>query len=286
MFLKLLPMLVAGSAILSVGDEMYAACVWKVTGANGGTLYLGGSIHALKSTDYPLPSAYNKAFDACSRLAFEVEPEALRSASSGLMKEGQYPRNDSLKNHVDSRTYNYLRRLFAITRVPEERFSRYKSWFVALALQSGSLGGASELLGVEEFLTRRAKANNKPIVGLESAREHLNVFSGLNDRQSEALLLLTLIPAAKGSAGEQNIMDAWRKGDADAQTRITLSAFSDFPSLGERVLTERNRNWMPKIESYLHSGKNYFVVAGAAHMGGSNGLLALLRNRGYQIEQL
>ena len=43
---------------------------------------------------------------------------------------------------------------------------------------------------------------------------------------------------------------------------------------------------MPKIEGYLHSGKIYFVVAGAADMGGSNGLIALLRNRGYQIEQL
>ena len=51
-------------------------------------------------------------------------------------------------------------------------------------------------------------------------------------------------------------------------------------------VTERNRNWMPKIEGYLHSGKIYFAVAGAAHMGGSNGLVTLLRNRGYQIEQL
>src|ERR1700682_1298550 len=37
-----------------------ASCVWKVSGPNGGTLYLGGSIHALRKVDYPLPLAFNR----------------------------------------------------------------------------------------------------------------------------------------------------------------------------------------------------------------------------------
>ena len=40
------------------------------------------------------------------------------------------------------------------------------------------------------------------------------------------------------------------------------------------------------MERDLHSGHIYFVIAGAAHMGGPNGVLALLRARGYRIEQL
>jgi uncharacterized protein len=43
---------------------------------------------------------------------------------------------------------------------------------------------------------------------------------------------------------------------------------------------------LPRIEAYLHSGRTYFVVVGAGHMGGEGGLLTLLRGRGYQIEQL
>ena len=79
---------------------------------------------------------------------------------------------------------------------------------------------------------------------------------------------------------------AWRRGDADTDTRIMMDGFRNFPSLGERFLTDRNRKWIPKIEGYLQSGKTYFVVAGAAHMGGPNGIVALLRARGYHIEQL
>ena len=70
-------------------------------------------------------------------------------------------------------------------------------------------------LGVEEFLTRRARANSKPVSGLESAKEHTDVFVGLNDRESEALLLLLFIQAGRAEEkGGNSMMAAWRRGDA------------------------------------------------------------------------
>jgi uncharacterized protein YbaP (TraB family) len=279
--------LIISAVLLSVASHGRAASVWKVTSGAGNVLYLGGSIHALKSTDYPLPSAYNRAFDASDRLVCEVDPKALDESSKGLLKAGEYPKSDSLKNHVDPRTYDYLRRLFKLMDVPETKFARYRPWFLSLMLQEPALHGMSGTLGVEEFLTRRAQANSKPVLGLESAREHADIFLSLTDRQSEAMLLIMFIPAERdrGSAGDA-LAEAWRRGDVDADTRVFMDGFRDFPSLADRLLTNRNRKWIPKIEGYLYSGKTYFVVAGAAHMGGPNGVLALLRARGYRIEQL
>jgi len=276
--------LIAASLILIV-NQAGAACVWKVTsGAN--VLYLGGSIHALKSKDYPLPAAYNRAFDASDRLVCEVDPKALLDSSKGILKAGEYPKGDTLKNHVDPRTYDYLRRVFKLLNIPESKFARYRPWFLSLILQAPALHGMSETLGVEEFLLRRARANSKPVSGLESAREHADVFLGLTDQQSEAMLLMMFLPTQRrGSTGDE-IAKAWKRGDADTDTRIMLDEFRNFPSLADRFLTDRNRKWIPKIEGYLQSGKTYFVVAGAAHMGGPNGLIALLRDRGYHIEQL
>src|SRR5438270_3580199 len=264
-----------------------ASCVWKVTTRDGHALYLGGSFHALRPSDYPLPPQYNRAFDASSRVVFEDDPHTAKAAFADLMKAGQYPKGDSLKNHVDPRTYDYLRRLFKLMDVPETKFTRYRPWFLSLMLQEPSLHGMSETLGVEEFLMRRAHANAKPVLGLESAREHADIFLGLSDRQSEAMLLIMFIPAQRGSGSAGDALaDAWRRGDADTDTRIFMDGFRDFPSLADRLLTNRNRKWIPKNEGYLRSGKTYFVVAGAAHMGGPNGVPALLRERGYRIEQL
>jgi uncharacterized protein len=279
--------LIIAAALVSVTNYSQAACVWKVTSGTGNVLYLAGSIHALQSTDYPLPSAYNRAFDASERLVCEVDPKALEESSKGLLKAGEYPKGDSLKYHVDPRTYDYLRRLFGLMKVPETKFARYRPWFLSLMLQEPALYGMSETLGVEEFLIQRARANGKPILGLESAREHADIFLGLSDRQSEAMLLIMFIPAERGSGSAGDVLaNAWRRGDADTDTRIFMDGFRDFPSLADRLLTNRNRKWIPKIEGYLRSGKTYLVIAGAAHMGGPSGVPALLRERGYRIEQL
>jgi uncharacterized protein len=272
-------------AILSLlsRSAIASSCVWKVTAPDGGTLYLGGSVHALRSADYPLPASYNHALDASSRLVFEDDPKASRQAAKALLQAGTYTKGDSLKNHVDPRTYAYLRRFFAILNVSESEFARYRPWLINLLLSSP----ASEhwQLGVERYLERRAKGS-KPVSGLESPREHNSFFVDLNDRDAEALLLILFINAGQEETGGDRMLTAWRRGDADALSRMLRESFRDFPSFGTRLIDVRNRNWIPKIEGYLRSGKTYFVVVGAGHMGGPNGLLAMLRARGYQIEQL
>ncbi|MEN3369256.1 MAG: uncharacterized protein V7609_1399 [Verrucomicrobiota bacterium] len=267
-------------------SEAASGCIWKVTGPAGGTLYLGGSIHALRSTDYPLPAGYNRAFDASSRIALEVEPNALEGSSSGLLKAGKYPKGDSLKNHVDPRTYDYLKRLFALMKIPEEKFSRYRPWLLVLLLESPGAHGFSHDLGVDEFITSRARANRKTIVGVESAEEHSAVFSGLSERQSEALLLVTFIPTGNTAGDRDRVLATWRSGDVESLARSTHAAYAEFPAFGDRLLGARNRRWVPKLESYMKSGQTYFVVVGAAHLGGSDGLLALLRARNCKLEQL
>jgi len=263
-----------------------AACVWKVTRPKGGILYLGGSIHALRSSDYPLPAAYSRAFDASTHLVLEDDPNVRSATIKKFLKTGEYPKGDSLKNHIDPRVYDYLRRVFAAWVVPEDKIARLRPWALIMVLWSPSLHGLSQDLGIEEFLTRRARANGKPVTGLESFREHYEIISGLSDYQAELVLLLNFIPHESGTETRRRSMEAWRKGDVETIDRLDREALRDVPSFRERLIEARNRNWIPRIEKYLSSKDTYFVVVGAGHMGGSEGLLALLKRRGYRIEQL
>lgn len=272
--------------LISTKTAAGTACVWKVSGPSGGTLYLGGSMHALKGSDYPLPAPYHRAFDACTRIVFESDPRDSQEENKIFLNTGQYSKGDNLKNHVDPRTYDYVRRIFKLMGVPEEKFSTFRPWALVVLLQSPSLHGLSMDLGIEGFLQKRARVSSKPMSGLETSREHMEVFSGLTDRQSEALLLITFIPREPGTPGFAEMTNAWRRGDAETVARAIRDSLHDFPAMGDRVLDARNRKWIPKIEDYLRSGQTYFVVAGAAHMGGPDGVVALLRARGYKIEQL
>lgn len=262
-----------------------ASCVWKVTSSDGHTVYLGGSIHALRSKDYPLPTAYDHALDASTRLVFETDAASMKTAMKSLLQDGQYPKGDTLKNHVDPRTYQYVRHFFALNQVPEEKFNRYRPWFIDLMLESPATENSH--LGVEEYLRPRAAAKHKSIDGLEGPQEHIAPFIGLNDRESEALLLVFFINLGRSNpAGGEGILTAWRHGDADSITAHMREAYQDFPAFNDRLIGARNRRWIPKIENYLKSGQTTFVVAGAAHFGGSEGVISLLRGRGYNVEQL
>ena len=263
------------------------SCVWKVTGAKGETLYLAGSWHALRERDYPLPGAFKTAFDASSNLAFEISPNDLHISGKALESAATYPRGDSLKNHISPVTYSYLQVAYGtFTTAADPNFSRYRPWFLVLSLESPGVRGMSSKLGVERHFERRAAATSKPVTGLETLREHVEVFSGLNDRTSEALLLESLAPADNPNSTFAILMNAWHRGDADTLANVTRSTLRSLPGMADRLLSNRNRNWIPKIEGYLHSGKTYFVIAGAAHMGGTDGVLPLLKARGYKIEQL
>ncbi|MDQ6655804.1 MAG: TraB/GumN family protein [Verrucomicrobiota bacterium] len=274
------------ATLLPVAAAQATGPVWRVTAPGGKVLYLAGSMHSLRSVDYPLPPQFNRAFEASTRLAFEVDPQELNRSSDSMVRGGKYGRRDSLKNHVDARTYEYLRRVFKIMGVPEEKFSGYRPWLLSFFVQTPGLHGFSDDLGIEEFLTKRARANGKPTTGLESAREHADVFAAMTDVQAEATLLITFIPQGDAVQSGTRMVNAWRRGDADLLWREVHEGYRDYPAIAERLLENRNRNWVPKIERFIASGKTYMVTVGAAHMGGPGGLLALLKARGYSIEQL
>jgi len=257
--------------------------VWKITSPEGRVAYLGGSIHKLRSADYPLPPAFNQAFDLSQRLAMEVDPESMSAMHGELEKSGTFSAGDSLRQHVDPRTYAYVVKVFGALGIPEAKVARYRAWYLHMLVGSSAPGSE---IGVERYLMRRAQANGKKVEGLATAREHARVFSGLNDREAEALLLLTFIPQkGKGADYRDRLTKAWRRGEVDFLARAIHQGYADFPAMGERILGARNRAWIPKIEGYLRSGYVYFIVGGAAHMGGADGVVALLRARGHKVEQ-
>jgi uncharacterized protein YbaP (TraB family) len=270
---------------LAAETQAATAGVWKVTGPDGGVAYLGGSVHYLRKSDYPLPAAYTQAFDASSRMAFEVDERALERSSQSLLKEGTYRKGDSLKKHVDPRTYDYMRRVLGLMNISEKTYSQYRPWLIVVMLQSMSSRRLLPEIGVDQYFMKRAAKRSMPVVGLESVDEHSRVYVGLSDRESEILLLITFIPN-ENPIDHDRMIKMWRRGDADGLAAMLRRDSAEFPVFNERLIDARNRAWVPKIEKFIASGQTYFVIVGAGHLGGNSGVPALLRAKGYQVEQL
>ena len=266
-------------------------CVWKVTDADGHTLYLAGSVHALRASDYPFPAPYEQAYAASASLAFETDLSLNGAKWSGaLEKAARYPDNGKLQDHVDPRTYAYILRVLGNVHgatEPEKRVEHFRPWAISFMLESpGGIQGVSLRSGVETYFIQKAKRDHKPAVGLVPFDEHIAVFGKMNDADSEAALLLAFIHLnTRGKVFEQTVAD-WKRGDIEAIEKVEEDEYRDAPSLRRRMLTDRNERWLPKLEEFLHSGKTCMAIVGTAHMAGGEGLPALLRARGYRVEQL
>ena len=266
------------------------ACVWKVTSGNQ-TLYLAGSVHVLRESDFPLPPEYDEAFAASSSMAFETDPDATAEQfQTGLEHAAQLPKNVTLRDCVDPRTYAYILRVIAKVHGstnPEKKIEHLKPWALAEMLQSPKGGDTlPHHEGVEGYLIPRGHRAHKHMEGLVPFKEHMAVFGGMSDTDNEIYLLHTFIHLDSTSSGYAANVAAWKRGDSNAIDRMFRADYQDAPSIRQRIIVDRNLAWMPKIERYLHSGQTWMVVAGAAHMSGSDGLPAMLRARGYQVEQL
>lgn len=266
-------------------------CVWKVTDDAGHTLYLAGSVHALHASDYPLPAPYEQAYKASAALAFETDAGIDgRQWNQAMGMAALYPMNGRLKDHVDPRTYAYLLRVLGNVHgstAPEKRIEHLRPWALAYMLESpGGFQGVSPRSGVEAYFVAKAKRDHKPMAGLVPFREHIAVFDKMSDADNEAFLLLSFIHLNTGGKTFDQTVADWKRGDVAGIEKIEQDEYRDAPGLQRRMLTDRNERWVPKLEDYLRAGKTWMVLAGAAHMVGGDGVPALLRAKGYHVEQL
>ena len=146
--------------------------------------------------------------------------------------------------------------------------------------------GLSKANGVEAYLVPKAVDAKKQLDGLVSLDQHIAVFGEMNDRDSEAMLLLAFIHLNTAGKEYERMESCWKRGDIAGIDKLLDDDYQGVPTVRQRILTDRNRKWVPKLEEYLRSGKTWMVVAGVGHMAGDQGVPALLRAKGYQVEQL
>jgi uncharacterized protein YbaP (TraB family) len=80
--------------------------------------------------------------------------------------------------------------------------------------------------------------------------------------------------------------DLWRKGDLGGIKKFQAEMKNESPEFFEKGLVQRNHKWMPRIEAALHGKRNVMILVGCGHLGGDIGLLKLLRDAGYDPQQL
>ena len=264
--------------------------LWKVT-SDDNTVYVLGSLHMMRPQDYPLNKCIEDAFNKSDVLSVEANiNDTTQLDLENLLEKALYPENETLEDHVSRETYETIEKETGRLGLPLMLVQRQKPWFLALSLTSMELlnMGFNPSYGIDMHFLSQASGKKK-IVELESIEYQFNLLSDFSDDEQEAFLLYSLEEIHILKQEMASIIDAWKRGDAKALESIMAESTSgniDMSTVLEKLIYGRNRRMVDKIEGYLEKDKPYFVIVGAGHLVGKKGIINLLKERGYTVEQM
>ena len=271
----------AGSAVQT------GSSVWTVS-KNGSTMFLGGSIHVLRSGDFPLPEEFDRAFEQASMLVLEADVERMAdpNVAQYLMTRMFLPGDKSLESILDSKTYAMLETKCEGYGIPMASLAGIKPSMVITmltVLEMQNSGFVQE--GVDMYYLGKAMKAEMPIGFLETVEAQIDLIVAMGDGYENDYVKYSLEDLNNTENELAAIVAGWKEGDA-ANTEETLAEMkAQWPVLYRAMLTDRNEAWLPRLEEYLAGSRIAFVIVGLAHLHGPDGLLRRLEDSGSIVEK-
>jgi uncharacterized protein YbaP (TraB family) len=258
------------------------ALLWKISG-NGlaKPSYLYGTIHI--TCDATLDERTKKAMADTEQLYLELDmddPSMQAKMMSGMMmKDGK-----TLKSLVSEDDFKQIDDLlkekigFSAVMV-----NNMKPFIISTMILPSLLDCTMQ--SVEAELMKLSTEQNEPVLGLETVEDQLAAFDAIPYQvQADELVKSVRGKFASDKQELDKMYQVYASRDIDAMQEMTLASDNKITSdYSGTLLDGRNANWIPKIASAAKEKPTFFGV-GAAHLGGKNGVIALLRKAGFNVE--
>jgi uncharacterized protein len=254
--------------------------LWKIERGDRAPSYLFGTIHISDPRVTNLPPPVREAFTAARSFTMELILDGagfVHMAETMFFNDGR-----TLESVLGAERYKEIQRTLLDRGLPVSDLNRKKPWVVVLMMSGPGRGG----LALDMQLQVSATLQEKPTHGLETMQEQLAVFNGLSIEDQVSMLNSTLRYHREMEKMLETMVQAYLARDLNRIMAIMDSASADDRRLQDtlmaRLLTQRNTRMVDRMRSRLEEG-NAFIAVGAAHLPGTDGLLALLERAGWRV---
>lgn len=267
--------------------------LWKMK--KGQTVfYFLGSFHLGTREIYPLNDTINEAYNRSEALIVELDISASTQQTQLqqlLLKYSLFPGSETIRDYASPELIEKVDSILNQYEMNIETLIKMKPWFLenlisVLELQKQ---GYDPKYGIDVHFLNRAAKDDKNIIELETAEEQIALLASTSLEVQLMSLEITLKELSSMPVLISELIKHWKNGDIEKFENLFFLEYqkdSSFKEVSEKLLAERNINWVKKIDELLPSGATYFMVVGAGHMVGKNNIIELLRKKGYKIDQL
>lgn len=269
----------SGETAESAGYD--SGLLWRVRAADGAINHIFGTIHLSDPRVTALHTPVRDALHASKRFAMEVllDAEALQRMSQSMY----YGDGQSLKEALDAEVFERTVELLLRYGVTAQAARNLKPWaaYTTLSLPPAQSGMPLDLALLEE-----ARANGKAVAGLETIDEQIAVFDGLTTAEQAELLVMTVCHYGLLQGEVEEMIRHYLARDLTAMMQISIRYASPLQDrFLDILLHQRNHRMVARMQKTLAEG-DAFIAIGALHLPGSQGILNLLRNQGYELERI
>jgi len=262
--------------------------LWKVSKGDD-HLFIGGTVHMLSKSDFPLPPEFEAVYKQSEQLVFETDMKKLQDPAiqMKMMQIMSYQDGSTLKDHLKPETYKALEEYASTAGIPMLMINNFKPGMAATMLtifELKKLGVDSE--GVDAFYNNKATEDNKTLGKLETVESQMNFLANLGGKDPDGFIMYTLRDMKELPKIFSDMKTAWKTGDIQKLTDIGITPIkTEFPDVYQNLIVKRNKAWIPQIETMMKTKEIEMILVGALHLAGDDSVLAQLKNLGYTIEQ-
>jgi uncharacterized protein len=263
--------------------------LWKISDSDS-SVYLLGSVHFANADYYPMSRAIEAAFAEADTVAVEIDITSLDPLKTQLLMQemGNYSDGRTLKDELSPETLQKLEAYLGQKGFPSHLFMGQKPGMLIMSLTSMELMNLGMLpqFGIDLHFLSRAKGN-KHIVELETLEQQMELLLNMDD--GDAALAQTLDEFPTFPVLSKQLFRAWQTGDTSIMQSLLidepLQKYPESQEYFDKLFTDRNLTMTDKIKGYLNDNKTYFVIVGAGHLIGEDGVVSLLGDKEFRVER-
>lgn len=276
--------LILGSLLLTLGLMANASeptLLYKISGKGvKGDSYLYGTIHMMCPDEISLDESIKAAIKSSKQLILELDmddPEMMLkmqtlSVNPNMQNVGELisEEDKTLINEKLKSTFNSDLSQFGILKP-----------FVLNSMIMTSYLDCPQAGSYEQTIMSEASEDNKAVIGLETLEDQISIFDAIPAKEQMQWLVKMLNDEEKVKEDLNNMLTYYKTKDLDGLYKM-MGEYPEYKALEDELLIERNNKWIPTIEKNIKKTPS-FIAVGAAHLATENGVIALLRAKGYTV---
>ncbi|AEA45859.1 TraB/GumN family protein [Fluviicola taffensis] len=254
--------------------------LYQIKGKDKKVSYLFGTIHMIPDSLFYFPSKLTKIISKSDEVVLEVANLSNQGSLMKLMTLESGSCFDIFTPEQKDSVINWGANLLGIKPEQFEKGFETRKPFTLLQLSfQKMMTGKIRMVDME--IETKAQNDKIPVSGLETIEYQLSIFDKMPTKEMAKFILEIVRNPDEGEKTFQKMVQYYHKQDLESLAKLILES-DELGNSSEELLDKRNKNWIPKMEELMKIKACFFAV-GAGHLGGPNGVIQLLRDKGYEV---